>query len=322
VKRRHLLGLRELEPLEILEILDAARSFREVLDRPIKKVPALRGITVCNAFFEPSTRTRISFELAAKRLSADVLNFSTGGSSVSKGETLKDTVRNIEAMQVEMVVLRHGSSGAAHFLARHVAAHVVNAGDGQHEHPTQALLDLYTIREKLKRLQGVRVAIIGDVLHSRVARSNIWGLTKMGAKVVLAAPNTLLPPDVRSFGVHVTTKLEEALDGADVIYLLRLQRERQAGGFLPSLREYARTFGLRREHLDRIGRDALIMHPGPVNRGVEADNAVADGDRSMILDQVTNGVAIRMAVLFLLWTGPKRAPVVREMIEEGAPDGS
>jgi aspartate carbamoyltransferase catalytic subunit len=315
VKHRHLLGLRELEPLEILEILDSARSFREVLDRPIKKVPALRGVTVCNAFFEASTRTRVSFELAAKRLSADVLNFSTSGSSVSKGETLRDTVRNIEAMQVEMVVLRHHSSGAAHYLAQHVSANVLNAGDGEHEHPTQGLLDLYTIREKLGRLQGIRVVIVGDVLHSRVARSNIWGLTKMGARVVLVAPDTLLPPEILSLGVTVCHRLEEALDGAQVVYLLRLQRERMEGGFLPSLREYARLFGLRGEHLQRLLPEAVVMHPGPLNRGVEADSAVADGAQSLIMEQVTNGVAIRMAVLFLLWAGREGSPSVREMIQ-------
>lgn len=318
MKRRHLLGLRELEPLEILEILDSARSFREVLDRPIKKVPALRGITICNAFFEPSTRTRVSFELAAKRLSADVLNFATTGSSVSKGETLIDTVRNIEAMKVEMVVLRHGSSGAAQFLSTHVKANVVNAGDGQHEHPTQALLDLYTMREHLSRLQGIRVAIIGDVAHSRVARSNIWGLTKMGAKVVVCAPQTLLPPDIQSLGVKTSYRLEEALDGAQVVYLLRLQRERQDGGYLPSLREYARTFGLKVEHLEQLPPETLLMHPGPMNRGVEAENAVVDGHRSVILEQVTNGVAIRMAVLFLLWAGREGTPAVREMLREGS----
>lgn len=315
MNQRHLLGLRELEPLEILEILDSARSFREVLDRPIKKVPALRGVTICNAFFEASTRTRVSFELAAKRLSADVLNFSRSGSSVSKGETLSDTVRNIEAMQVEMVVLRHGSSGAAHYLARHVSANVLNAGDGEHEHPTQGLLDLYTIREKLGHLQDMRVVIVGDVRHSRVARSNIWGLTKMGARVVIAAPETLLPPEIRSLGVTVTHRLEEALDGAQVVYLLRLQRERMEGGFLPSLREYSRTFGLREEHLQRLLPETVIMHPGPLNRGVEADSAVADGTRSLIMDQVTNGVAIRMAVLFLLWAGREATPAVREMIQ-------
>jgi aspartate carbamoyltransferase catalytic subunit len=317
MNRRHLLGLRELEPLEILEILDSARAFREVLDRPIKKVPALRGITVCNAFFEPSTRTRVSFELAAKRLSADVLNFTTKGSSVAKGESLIDTVRNIEAMQVEMVVLRHGASGAAHFLAQRVSAHVINAGDGEHEHPTQALLDLYTIRERIGRIQGVRVALVGDVAHSRVARSNIWGLTKMGASVVVAAPGTLVPPELESLGVRVTHRLEEALEGAQVVYLLRIQRERQTGCLLPSLREYAQTFGLRAHHLDRLLPETLIMHPGPINRGVELDQAVADGQRSVILEQVTNGVAIRMAVLFLLWSSRVGAASVKEMIRQG-----
>jgi aspartate carbamoyltransferase catalytic subunit len=301
-RRKHLLGLEELTREEILHILDTARTFRQVLDRPIKKVPSLRGVTVCNAFFEPSTRTRLSFELAAKRLSADTLAFNSSGSSVSKGETLVDTVRNIEAMRVDVVVLRHGSSGAAHFLARRVGAHVINAGDGSHEHPTQGLLDLFTMREKVETFQGLRVTIVGDVAHSRVARSNIWGLTKLGARVTLAGPATLLPPEIERTGARVVDRLEEGIAGAQVVMVLRLQLERMKSGFLPSLREYARSFGVRREVLERAGRP-IVMHPGPMNRGVEIDPEVADGPDSVILDQVLNGVAVRMAVLFLVWGG-------------------
>jgi aspartate carbamoyltransferase catalytic subunit len=301
-RRRHLLGLEELSREEILHILDTARNFREVLDRPIKKVPSLRGVTVCNAFFEPSTRTRLSFELAAKRLSADTLAFSSTGSSVSKGETLLDTVRNIEAMKVDVVVIRHSSSGAPHYLARRIQARVINAGDGFHEHPTQGLLDLYTIRERVADLNGLRVTIVGDIAHSRVARSNIWALSKVGARVTLCGPSTLLPAEIERTGVRVVPRLEEALEGAQVVMVLRLQLERMKSGLLPSLREYARTFGVTREALERAGRP-LVLHPGPMNRGVEIDPAVADGPDSVILDQVVNGVAVRMAVLFLVWGG-------------------
>jgi aspartate carbamoyltransferase catalytic subunit len=301
-RRKHLLGLEELSREEILHILDTAKTFRGVLERPIKKVPSLRGVTVVNAFFEPSTRTRLSFELAAKRLSADTLAFSSSGSSVSKGETLVDTVRNIEAMKVDMVVLRHGSSGAPHFLARRIDAHVVNAGDGFHEHPTQGLLDLYTIRERFPSLGGLRVTIVGDIAHSRVARSNIWALSKVGARVTLCGPSTLMPAEIERTGARVTARLEEALEGAQIVMVLRLQLERMKSGLLPTLREYARTFGITREVLARAGRP-LVMHPGPMNRGVEIDPEVADGPDSVILDQVLNGVAVRMAILFLVWGG-------------------
>jgi aspartate carbamoyltransferase catalytic subunit len=301
-RRRHLLGLEELTREEILHILDTAQTFREVLDRPIKKVPSLRGVTVCNAFFEASTRTRLSFELAAKRLSADTLSFSTTGSSVAKGETLLDTIRNIEAMNVDMVVLRHGSSGAAHYLSRRIRAHVVNAGDGFHEHPTQGLLDLYTIRERFPQLHGLRVTIVGDIAHSRVARSNIWALSRVGAQVTVCGPSTLLPAEIERTGVRVASRLEEAVEGAQVVMVLRLQLERMTSGFIPSLREYARTFGLRADLLRRAGRP-VVMHPGPMNRGVEIEPEVADGPDSVILDQVRNGVAVRMAVLFLVWGG-------------------
>jgi aspartate carbamoyltransferase catalytic subunit len=301
-RRRHLLGLEELSREEILHILDTARTFREVLDRPVKKVPSLRGVTVCNAFYEASTRTRLSFELAAKRLSADTLSFSTSGSSVAKGETLLDTIRNIEAMRVDMVVLRHSSSGAPHYLAKRIKARVINAGDGFHEHPTQGLLDLYTIRERFPELNGLKVTIVGDIAHSRVARSNIWALVKCGARVTLCGPSTLMPAEIERTGVRVTHRLEEALEEAQVVMALRLQLERMKGGFLPSLREYARTFGITAEHLRRAGRP-LVMHPGPMNRGVEIDPEVADGPDSVILDQVQNGVAVRMAVLFLTWGG-------------------
>jgi aspartate carbamoyltransferase catalytic subunit len=305
----HLIGIEDLSAEEILTVLDTARTFREVLDRPIKKVPALRGITVCNAFYESSTRTRVSFELAEKRLSADTVNFSVSGSSVSKGESLRDTIQNIEAMKVDIVVIRHSASGAPLFLARHVKARVINAGDGQHEHPTQALLDLYTIREKKGRIAGLKVAIVGDIRHSRVARSNIWGLTKLGAEVRLVAPRTLLPVEVERMGARVVTDPEAGLRGVDVIYLLRLQLERQKGGFLPSLREYALTFGLDARRARWAADDALIMHPGPMNRGVEIQPEIADGPHSVILEQVANGVAVRMAALYLVSGGQPPEPV-------------
>lgn len=318
----HLLGIEELNTEEILTILDTARSFREVLDRPIKKVPALRGVTVCNAFFEPSTRTRVSFELAEKRLSADMVNFSVSQSSVSKGETLRDTIQNIEAMQVDIVVVRHWASGVPRYLARHLRARIVNAGDGQHEHPTQALLDLYTIREKKGRIAGLRVSIVGDILHSRVARSNIWGLTKLGAEVTVVAPRTLLPVEIERMGVRVQTALEPGISGADVVYLLRLQRERQRGGYLPSLREYAMTYGMDRDRLERAAPDALLMHPGPMNRGVEIQPDVADGPHSLILQQVANGVAVRMATLYLVSGGaPPEEAVEPAIVAAARPAG-
>lgn len=298
--RKHLLGLEDLHREEILEILDTARSFRQVLDRPIKKVPALQGVTACNAFFEPSTRTRLSFELAEKRLTADTVNFASGGSSVAKGETLRDTVRNIEAMRVDIVVIRHASAGSPHFLARNIDGHVINAGDGFHEHPTQGLLDMYTMLEGLGRLEGLRVTIVGDIAHSRVARSNLWGLKAVGAEVTLCGPTTLMPVEIEKTGVRVCHRLEEALEGAEVVNVLRLQRERMKSGYLPSLREYAQTWGIRREHLTRCAAGVRVMHPGPMNRGIEIATDLADGPESLILDQVTNGVAVRMAVLFLV----------------------
>lgn len=288
---------------EIELILNTAESFKEVLYRPIRKVPTLRGVTVVNLFFEPSTRTRISFELAEKRLSADTVNFSASTSSVLKGETLKDTARNIEAMQVDMVIIRHSAVGTPHFLARYLDASIINAGDGAHEHPTQALLDMMTLREKYGTLEGLRVVIVGDIAHSRVARSNIWGLKTMGASVAVCGPTTLMPIGIDSFGVDVYHDLDEAIEGADVIYVLRIQRERQEGGLFPSLREYHRTFGITRERLRQAKEGVTIMHPGPINRGVELASDVADGPYSLILDQVTNGVAVRMAVLYLLSGG-------------------
>ncbi len=300
---RHLLGLEGVSAEEIRLILDTAGSFKEILERPIKKVPALRGITVANLFFEPSTRTRFSFELAEKRMSADSVSFSTATSSVKKGETLKDTVKNIEAMRVDMVVIRHSAAGAPHFLARCVDAAVINAGDGAHEHPTQALLDMMTLREKYGSLEGLRVVIVGDIAHSRVARSNIWGLRTMGASVIVCGPKTLLPLDVEQLGVDVSVNLDEALEGADVINVLRLQLERQTQGLLPSMREYNREYGITLQRLAGAKESLTIMHPGPINRGVEITPQVADGPYSVILDQVLNGVAVRMAVLFLLSGG-------------------
>jgi aspartate carbamoyltransferase catalytic subunit len=309
---KDLLGLEELEREQILAILDTAEPFKEISERPIKKVPVLRGKTIVNAFFENSTRTRISFEFAEKRLSADTVNFAAGGSSVSKGETLVDTARNLEAMRIDMVVIRHPSSGAARFLGQRIASNVVNAGDGKHEHPTQALLDMLTIRDHLGRLEGVRVCIVGDILHSRVARSNIWGLRKVGAEVAVCGPMTLLPPEVRDLGVTVFRRIEEAIEWADALNILRLQLERMQGGFVPSLREYNRIFGVTQARLERAPRELLILHPGPMNRGVEIDSAVADGPHSVILEQVTNGVAVRMAVLYLLAGGePEKAEAAK-----------
>ncbi len=298
--RKDLVGLRDLSPEEIEIVLDTAKSLQEISLRPIKKVPTLRGRTVANLFFEPSTRTRISFELAEKRLSADTINVTGSTSSTVKGEMLKDTIRNIESLKVEMIVMRHSSSGAPHRLARSLGVSVINAGDGINEHPTQALLDMFTIREKKKKLAGLKVVFVGDILHSRVARSNIWGLTKMGAKVTVCGPKTLLPPKVEALGVSVTTHLKEAIKDADVINLLRIQSERQNESYFPSIREYANSYQINREVLQNSKPDVLIMHPGPVNRGVELSSEVVDGPYSVILDQVTNGLAVRMAVLYLL----------------------
>jgi len=298
--RKDLLGLEDLAPEEIVSILDTARTFREVLDRPIPKVPSLRGLTAANLFFESSTRTRLSFELAEKRLSADTVNFQTSGSSVSKGESLKDTARNIEAMGIHLVVIRHQSSGAPHYLARNLDAGVINAGDGTHEHPTQGLLDIFTIRERRGKVAGLRVAIIGDIAHSRVARSNIWGLTKLGASVTIAGPSTMMPMEVERFGIKVAKSVEEAIEGADVVNILRIQLERQRSTLYSSLREYARVYGITSARLKGAKPDVTVMHPGPMNRGVEIAQDVADGEHSVILEQVTNGVAVRMAVLYLL----------------------
>lgn len=296
----HLLGLQGIEPSKIYTILDTADEFLKVLDRPIPKVPPLRGITVANIFFEPSTRTKISFELAEKRLSADVVSFSKSGSSVSKGETLLDTVRNIEAMKIDVVVIRHHAQGAPLFLTQRIKSAVINAGDGSHEHPTQGLLDMMTIRGHTGGFEGLKVVILGDIAHSRVARSNIHGLKAVGAEVMVCGPSTLIPRDVEALGVKTSTDVDEALDWCDVINVMRLQLERQNQGYIPSLREYQRTFGITKARLDRIGKKILILHPGPMNRGVEIDSNVADAPGSVILQQVTHGVAIRMAVLFLI----------------------
>ena len=300
---KDLIGLEPLSTEQITAILDTAEPFKEVSERPIKKVPALRGKTIVKLFFEASTRTRISFEFAEKRLSADTVNVQAAGSSVSKGETLVDTARNLEAMRIDMVVIRHGSSGAARFLGERIRSNVINAGDGKHEHPTQGLLDLLTLRDKFGKIQGLKVCIVGDVLHSRVARSNIWGLTKLGAEVAVCGPQTLLPSHVADLGVTVIPKIEDAIQWADALNVLRLQLERMTAGFIPSLREYNRVFGVTNERLARAPKDIVILHPGPMNRGVEIDSAVADGEHSVILPQVTNGVAVRMAVLYLLAGG-------------------
>jgi aspartate carbamoyltransferase catalytic subunit len=305
----HLLGIEDLTPGDIDLIFRTADGFKEVLNRPIKKVPSLRDITIANIFFESSTRTRISFELAERRLSADVIGFSASGSSISKGETLVDTVNNLLAMKVDMVVLRHPDPGAAVYLSRHVDARIINAGDGTHEHPTQALLDAYSIREKLGKVKGVKVLIVGDILHSRVALSNIFCLQKLGAEVMLCGPATLMPRYITTLGVKVETDLDKALAWCDVANMLRIQLERQSGDGInnfPSLREYAMLYGLDLARYDRIGRDVVIMHPGPINRGVEVTSQVADHANSIILDQVQNGVAIRMAVLYLLAGGISR----------------
>ncbi len=301
--RKHLLGLEGVSAEDIHLILDTAESFKEISERPVKKVPALRGKTIANLFFEPSTRTRVSFELAQKRLSADTVNFSSSTSSVKKGETLRDTAENLEAMKIDMIVIRHGASGAPHFLAKILNGAVVNAGDGTHEHPTQGLLDIFTLREKWGELHGKKVTIIGDIKHSRVARSNIYGLVTLGADVTVCGPPTMIPPDIEELGVKVETHRERALADADAVNILRIQLERQQVSLFPSLAEYAREFGVNNEVLKRARPDCVVMHPGPMNRGVEIAQDVADGDRSVILTQVTNGVAVRMAVLYLLSGG-------------------
>jgi aspartate carbamoyltransferase catalytic subunit len=303
LRSKDLLGIPQLSPEEITLILDTAEGFKEVSERPIKKVPTLRGQLVINLFLEPSTRTRVSFEIAEKRLSADTLNLSASGSSVEKGETLIDTARNLMAMHPDMIVIRHKHAGAPKMLAERLEASIINAGDGAHEHPTQALLDAFTIREHLGRLKGVNVSIIGDIEHSRVVRSNIHLLTRMGANVRLAAPPTLIPAEIERMGVEVRHSLDEAIEGADVIMMLRIQLERQGKLSVPSLREYFNTFGLTAARLERARQGVLVMHPGPMNRGVEIASDVADGPYSVILEQVTNGVAVRMAVLYLLAGG-------------------
>lgn len=298
--KKDLLSIEDLSADEINLILDTAEEFKKVNERNVKKVPALRGRTVVNFFVEPSTRTRASFELAEQRLSADIVNMSASASSLSKGETLLDTGKNIEALQVDLIVMRHSASGAQKFLAENLKCGIVNAGDGAHSHPTQALLDIFTIREKKKKIKGLKVSIIGDILHSRVARSNIMGLLKLGAKVTIAGPPTLLPKEFKKIGVRLCDNLIDAISNADVINLLRIQHERQRTAYFPSVSEYASIYGINTETIKYAKKDTLIMHPGPINRGVELDTAVADGKQSVILEQVTNGLAIRMAVLYLV----------------------
>ncbi|MCK5578691.1 MAG: aspartate carbamoyltransferase catalytic subunit [Planctomycetes bacterium] len=298
--RKHLLGLADLSATEITTILDTAGSFKEVSTRNIKKVPALRGKVVVNMFVEPSTRTKTSFSLAAKRLSADIVDFSSSSSSLVKGESLKDTARNIEAMGVDIVIIRHRAPGAPHLLTKVLDACIINAGDGAHEHPTQGLLDIFTIREKKKKIKGLKVAVVGDILHSRVARSNIWGLTKLGAQVFAVGPSTLIPDEFKELGVKISYNIDEVLPELDVINILRIQMERQNTNLFPSTREYARIFGINSERLKKAKKDVLILHPGPINRGVEITPEVADGKHSAILEQVTNGLAVRMAVLYLV----------------------
>ncbi len=297
---KHLFGLKEVSKEDITTILDTALSFREVLDRPIRIVPSLKGVAVLNLFYEESTRTRISFELAEKRLSAEVISFSRGSSSVSKGESLRDTVRNIEAMKIDLIVTRHQSPGTPRFLAQHTNCRIINAGDGAHEHPTQALLDMMTMRQRFDTIDGLRVLIVGDIIHSRVARSDIWGLKTMGAHVDVCGPDTLIPLAMDNLGVTAYHNFDDIIPDYDVIYMLRIQKERQPAGLLPSSREYTAMFGLTKERMKRMKNDAVVMHPGPINRGIELDYEVADSDRSLILDQVTNGEAVRMAVLSLL----------------------
>jgi aspartate carbamoyltransferase catalytic subunit len=298
--KKHLLDIESLTAEEITTVLDTARGFKAVGERAIKKVPALRGKTVVNMFVEPSTRTRISFELAAQRLSADIVNFSADASSFKKGETLKDTALNLQALNADFIIIRHSASGAPHFLSRVLDAHVINAGDGAHEHPTQALLDTFTIREKKGKIAGLNVTILGDILYSRVARSDIWALTKLGANVTLCGPSTLVPKTFEQMGCRVTHDVDEAIRDADVINLLRIQHERQRKTMFPGIGEYTQLFGLNKARFAKTKPDALIMHPGPINRGVEIDSEIADCERSVILEQVTNGLAVRMAVLFLV----------------------
>jgi aspartate carbamoyltransferase catalytic subunit len=306
-RRKDLLNIRELERFEVETILDTASAFKTVGVRDIKKVPALRGKTLINFFIEPSTRTRISFELAALRLSADVVNISAAMSSLQKGETLKDTARNLQALHADIIVLRHASAGAPRFLAERLEASIINAGDGAHEHPTQALLDVFTIREHFQRVAGLNVVIVGDILFSRVARSNLWALKKLGANVILVGPNTLVPRSFEEVGVSVARCLDDVLPSANVVNLLRIQHERQRKEYFPSLNEYVRFFGLTKERAARLRPDCLVMHPGPINRGVEIDSEVADGAQSVILEQVTNGLAVRMAVLYLCSTAARQA---------------
>ena len=310
---KDLVGLENLSADQIRAILDTAEPFKEISERRIKKVPVLRGKTIVNLFFEASTRTRISFEFAEKRLSADTVNIASTGSSVVKGETLVDTARNLEAMRIDMVVMRHGASGAARFLADRIPSSVINAGDGWHEHPTQGLLDLLTIRDHMGRIEGLKVCIVGDILHSRVARSNIYGLRALGAEVAVCGPRTLMPPAPEELGCVVFSHVEEAIEWADALNVLRLQLERMEGGYVPSLREYNRIWGVSTQRLEAAQKELLILHPGPMNRGVEIDSDVADGPHSVILNQVTNGVAVRMAVLYLLAGGqPEKAEAAKQ----------
>ena len=302
-KQKDLLGLEYLTKEQIEHILVTAESFKEVSTRGIKKVPALRGKTVVNLFYEPSTRTRVSFEIAAKRLSADVINIETETSSIRKGETLIDTGLNIQALKADIIVVRHNASGAAVMLARHVDISVINAGDGWHEHPTQALLDIFTLKQKLGRIEGLKISIVGDIAHSRVARSNIWGLTKLGAEVTVCAPKMLIPPEIEKMGVKVTDKIDNALHNADAINVLRMQFERDETAAFPKQLEYFKNFAITKERLARAKKDIIVMHPGPINRGIEIASSVADGEQSVILEQVTNGIAVRMAVLFLVSQG-------------------
>jgi aspartate carbamoyltransferase catalytic subunit len=302
-RRKDLLGLEDLSQEEIELILTTAESFKEVSRREIKKVPALRGKTVVNLFYEPSTRTRVSFEVAAKRLSADVINIAAQESSVRKGETLIDTGRNIEALKADIIVIRHSASGAAAMMARHVGVSVVNAGDGWHEHPTQALLDIFTLKEKLGKIEGLKVSIVGDIAHSRVARSNIWGLTKLGAEVTVCAPQILIPPGIEEMGAQVTYNIDEALSNADAVNVLRMQFERDEENAFPNQLEYLKNFGITAQRLKKAKKNIIVMHPGPINRGIEMSSEVADGVNSVILEQVTNGIAVRMAVLFLVSQG-------------------
>jgi len=305
LSQKHLLGLENLQKSDIELLLETAESFKEIIDRDVKKVPTLRGKAIVNLFYEPSTRTRTSFELAGKYLSADTINFTSSASSVRKGETLKDTAKTIEMMGVDAVIIRHSSSGAASYLSRHVTASVINAGDGTHEHPTQALLDMFTVKEKKGTLSGLKVAIFGDILHSRVARSNIFGFTKMGSEVFVAGPSTLMPPDIEQMGAKPVKTIEEAVRDADVVIALRIQLERQQKGLFPTIREYSKFFGLNKDKLALAKSDAILLHPGPVNRGIELTSEVIDGSQSVINQQVKNGVAVRMAVLYHLIGGSR-----------------